>query len=344
MAFEAKLDDEEFIETCCRLVRKDGDALKLFSKKFRDCEQVVLAAVKESNEAIKYASDRLRNDKNFIMSALQINCNVFNHLSSQWRADKEVILEAYKHTHQIIKRVSKTLRQVHSEGDDVVVGGIDDEDLVLSLLKVDARCYVYISERLSKDTNFALKALDIKPYSYCFFSDTLKENEEITLKAIRADSLNIYSCPKVFKDREDIMYECTTKDIHWMWHASQRLLDDPTFVLNIIHTINAEAFTFASDRIRADRNIVLETIKINGIYLGSAPRHYFDDKEIILIAISTNISAANFVSDRLLKDRQVLISLKKISCAKKDDLHLSNLLKSSMNLKDYRYSDVHYCM
>ena len=91
-------------------------------------------------------------------------------------------------------------------------------------------------------------------------------------------------------------------------------MNEKNDILNLINLITNEKeissiLETASESLRADKEVVLEAVKRNGLALEYASEQLKDDKEVVLEAIEHSIEgiAFKYASERLKDDKEVVL-------------------------------------
>lgn len=135
----------------------------------------------------------------------------------------------------------------------------------------------------------------------------------------------------IFLNNKEIMLEAVKDNIfdNALRYASDKIKDDEDVVLQSI--INkGYGFSHASERLKDDRNFVLNCVIKNGFVLLHVSNRLKDDKEIVLNAIENYACALSFASNRLKDDEDVVLK-----AIEKDGLALefvSNRLKNNKDI------------
>jgi hypothetical protein len=72
---------------------------------------------------------------------------------------------------------------------------------------------------------------------------------------------------------------------------------------------NGFALQYASEELKADREIVVAAVKRDGLALGYVSEGFKDDIEIVLAAVQQNGLALQYASEELRNDRKVVLAV-----------------------------------
>jgi hypothetical protein len=172
--------------------------------------------------------------------------------------------------------------------------------------------YAYVYEHVGYNKGFLKNA-----------SDRLKDDEDIVKKAVLNDSGAFeYASDRLKDDKDFVKWVITAsgsiKNI--LNFASERvrneLKDDKNALMAALKSNwypSKTVLQYASDRLRDDKDFVLEQVGSNGDVLEYASNRLKDDEEVVLAAILSDLSALKYASDRLKDDKEFFLSLVKIN-------------------------------
>ena len=95
--------------------------------------------------------------------------------------------------------------------------------------------------------------------------------------------------------------------LRWLGGASERLRADREVVLAAVRQ-NGQALQHASEGLQKDRVLVLTAVQLYGMALQWAYEDLRDDKEVVLAAVSQDGRALRLASQDLYKDREVVLA------------------------------------
>lgn len=228
--YSQKLTKEQTIA----VVKKDGEKLSELDEKFKEDEQIVLAALEQNPKAIVYASAKLKANKEFMLKALK---------------DKGFLTEI------IIKSASAELK--------------NDKDFIFETLKDKTEVTIpiimeFVNPELKNDKDFMLSLISHENSSMIlsYSSDTLKSNKEFVLEAIKITHGDCVSIASV-ELRNDVevmlpamqMYAFKTLQV-----IGEKLKNNKEiFLIALKGTVNA--LHFAGDDLKNDKEFMISAIK-----------------------------------------------------------------------------------
>ena len=84
----------------------------------------------------------------------------------------------------------------------------------------------------------------------------------------------------------------------------------------------AFVFKFASDRLKRDKNFIIQAMNQNGLTLEYIDTDLQKDKDIVRAAVSQNVDALQFASNELKSNGVFILDIMDLINHKKDTLHV----------------------
>lgn len=181
-----------------------------------------------------------------------------------------------------------------------------DADVALAAIENDPTTIKYVDKILLKDKDFALKVISSKVDCFRELDDSIFDDFDIMLAAVRVYGTSIIRIRDRLRNNKTLWMEAT--EIVWsnLYYLPDALKDDMELFQHMLSK-GVEALQFASDKIKADRNFVLSSVKINGTGLEFVP-NYHNDREVVEAAI-TNYGPAIRFADKELQKSLALLAL-----------------------------------
>ena len=152
---------------------------------------------------------------------------------------------------------------------------------------------------LNRNEIYVLRKILDGEYDFSKLSNKLKNNKEFMFQAIHNQDIAY----RLKTDNGDIA-EVEDSIIKY---ASNRLKNDKDIVTNAIK-INPDALQFASKKLQDDKEIVKKAVfNYNTVALKFASDRLKNDKEIVEIAITMNPEILKFASDELKNNKEVIL-------------------------------------
>ena len=210
------------------------------------------------------------------------------------------------------KNIDKDVKSLNKNNINKYENNIDQ---ILYMLIKSKECYQlrYMSDKLKKDKNFALKAVQINAFSLSYFDNSIKDNDEIVFEAVKSNRLAFeYASDRLRNNRELALLAVKDDGQPYSW-IGKSLANDEEIALTAIENYGA-SMDAAGDSIRDNKEIMLKAIKKDGYNIRYASKRLRDDKDIVITAVKNDDSNLDYASDRLKKDIDV------INCLRDEDI------------------------
>ena len=225
----------------------------------------------------------------------------YNGLPEELQKDRDVLIRAIQ---KYPKHVYKHLA-LYSD---------DEEIIKLAIFNgVGYHIIPYVSDRLKADKDFANYCLKHIPAGRYFWalSKEIQEDKAFAMKYLKrvasslgCDAESLEVMPASLQDDEDVVDLAVSLITEFsITYASDRLKGDKNFISKWI-TDKGWAYRCASDEVRADREIAKKAISLNGDILRFSP--FTDDEEMVLIAIKQKPNSFQYASQGLKMKRDVV--------------------------------------
>jgi hypothetical protein len=244
-------------------------------------------------------SPKLLNDRKFFDGLLRTNGMLMQYASDDLRSDKETVQTAVSNDGMALKFASESLK--------------DDEQIVTAAVSQNGSALDNASLRLQQTESLAMLALQNGlPFRANLpglpSSFATKAN---VVSALKQNGGTLLMAPKELCCDRDVVLAAlqfwrgwgelaTTTLITSSYNDACGLLDDREIVLAALAAAGRKVrdfksmlsfehnpYAYASPRVKADRSVLLEAVRVDGESLGYAPDHFRQDKEIILAALTS---------------------------------------------------------
>lgn len=281
---DALKTDKDFL---LEIVSLDAFCLEFFSEELKQDEQIVLAAAKNFGDAaLEFGAEKFKTNKNILNEVVKNSQDALSFLAENEKNDKKLVITAVDHNGYALQYASEQLRN----DKDVVIAAVrnwglalkyaskelqSDKDVVITAVRNKGENLQYASEELQNDKDVALAALLTTPIAFGYISEKLRSDKEIILHALAQKYM--YSTGKVINDLDFSISD----------NIPEKLKADKDFVLEMVK-VNGMVLGCVSDELKVDKDVVTLAVKNNG----KAYTHFeweeetFYDKEIILAAAS----------------------------------------------------------
>lgn len=245
-------------------IQNNGLLLKHASDAIKNNRAIVIAAVKQNKDAIHFASQELQRDPEIIRIAaetLQINtAQPSSDVAEKQINHSQIYLQTNQREEAPIKTsLSATHPNMDQPSQDISLETISSNNTVKSAAKttIPAPELIPISKEFSLDDllkdGLALKSA----------SDLQRRDKAIVLTAVKQNGLALNYAHEDLKKDKVIVQAAAEQNIESLQFAHNDLKNNKDFIFALIK-INPKAFAYVSEANRNCPAVVLETIKIVG--------------------------------------------------------------------------------
>lgn len=182
---------------------------------------------------------------------------------------------------------------------------IEDKNLVLSIIneKGYATILSLASVELKDNKDLVLTALKRDPYCYIYVGEGIKNDRDVILTAIRSNPDAISHAPENIQNDKAFLLNCIEINADVGKFIPADLQNDREFVILAV-SCNGSFLKYASESLKNDREIVLAAVKKHGNSLQFASKELCDDNDIVSCAINNAGRAVlNYASERICTDK-----------------------------------------
>jgi hypothetical protein len=282
-------DDKAFIS---EHIKQDGNLLKYLSARLKDDQEIVSLAIQQEPLALQYASTRLKNDFSLVRFTIKKDVTVLAFLDHKFRNNKEISLILNDPT-LMFQQINKNPESLKFIGDFLK----NNQSLMKTAVKQDGKSLRYANQNLQNLPELALDAIKNNICAFPYLSNSLKTNPMI---------LNFLD------HREQITLQMILKqDVEMFQYLSHRLRSDLSFVLDAIELLNGSILEFVDDKLKNNKQVVIQAIKSYPLALKHVPNHFLSQAKIVQEALQQNGLTLEYVSESLKDDPEsVAIALK----------------------------------
>ncbi|WP_302162507.1 DUF4116 domain-containing protein [uncultured Fusobacterium sp.] len=296
---------------------------------------------KVMNEIFKYSEigefhvlgRKLENDKDFVLLSLKNNYKGFNthhNISEELKNDREVMIEACKYCNEKSKVSNEySVNMTNELGDKLknnkdfileiinkefnksldleklIESFTDDKEVMSAYLEKYPRSFHLASERLKNDKDIALIVAEKEPYfAGEYIPRELYKDKEILKKL--GPGIDYYKLSEEqLKDKEIALLLVKEAEIK-LDQLPRKIRQDKEVVLEAVKVCGSN-LEYAPQFV-SDREVVLSAVKSDGLAIEFSSKRFTDDKEIMLEAVKENGKSLNFASERLREDPEVVLA------------------------------------
>ena len=139
-----------------------------------------------------------------------------------------------------------------------------DREVVMAAIENIGYALQYASEELRSDSQFILAAVEKNGYALKYASDVLKADPEVVLAAVTQNGKALFDADEALRaDRGIVMAaikECGIAFFYADFFVSQKIKADRDFILEVVKK-DGYILSHASEALRADKTVVLEAMK-----------------------------------------------------------------------------------
>ncbi len=228
---------------------------------------------------LSFASEEIIGDRHFMLKAIEISEEAFNFISEDLQHDSHFLIEALK----INKAVADLVDESWFNDVDFVHRAIKEANLDIS----------YVQDHLLSEKHIAMALVESDASAYDLLPESLKNDRDIIMQVVQSDESIINQLDDKHKHDFSIYLAAIQNN---QFVERSRLANIykkiPSVLLthdNIKKLVSkrGEMYYFLSDEHKNDREIILPSVKQNGLAYRAIPKKYKEDHEIITHAIQS---------------------------------------------------------
>ena len=275
---DALKTDRDFL---LEMVSLDAYCLEFFSEELKQDEQIVLAAAKNSgNAALEFGAEKFKKNKNILTEVVKNSHNALSFLAENEKNDKKLVITAVDHNGYALQYASEQLR--------------NDKDVVIAAVRNYGNALEYASEQLQNDKDLVITAVRTNGDALQYASEELQNDKDVAMAAlINSTEAFEYVSERLQSDKEFILHAIGQKDVDAVDDDLDSYISD-----NI------------PEKLKADKDFVLEMVKVNGMVLGCVADELKVDKDVVMLAVKNNGKAyAHFEwEDETFYDKEIILA------------------------------------
>lgn len=298
------------------------DIVNNLSKEELSDKKIVLSVIRNYPHIFLECSDELKNNREFILKAMKINDNIFQYLPKTYKQDKEIALMATStnyflshittkmlHDRDILKQFMKSnprnIEYLQSSG-KLSFDLFDDEELIHPFVEDEIISYSKLSKRLQNKKRFILLAIENEGLEKLFEELPLKfrKYRKIALEAIKQNENNYSYLEDNFKNNERFLLRALKENNDLarviVKENPQIFFNSKLLALYIVKKYN-NAISFLSEDLRNDKEIIINAVigAQSSNYFNLIPKHFWNDKIVVLKAIENEENYLKFASPQI---------------------------------------------
>lgn len=211
--------------------------LEFFPDKFKNDEEIMLAAVNKWGKNFKWASIELKQNKELILTAISHPEDPISllYVADKFKDDKDIVIAAIKRDGQNLKWVSNRLNR--------------DREVVLTAIKnsKELGSIQMVIEKFKDDKEIVLAAVKRNGHELKWASNRLRLDRETVLAATKYSKSTVMymeRIPEKFRHDKDIILPVLIRNPYDFESLPEHLKRDEEFILKIIPELSFKRFNF----------------------------------------------------------------------------------------------------
>ena len=182
-----------------------------------------------------------------------------------------------------------------------------DQRTVLNIVKNRPSAIVYASEELQNDRRFIKQAVNLNAGVIKYVSERFRNDKGIALLAVRVDREVFSFLPEEMQGDADVAEAYLGGKLYKLKNAPEIIRDNRAFAIKILPMGGGLLEDF-SERLRADKEVVMAAVGSAWNALGYAAEELRGDRDVVLAAVGHDGYALQFASDELKDDKEIVLT------------------------------------
>ncbi len=168
-------------------------------------------------------------------------------------------------------------------------------------------------EELRNDNKFMSQIVKRNAEALKWIGEGLNGNKAFILECMKEhNGMTLEHASSKWKDDEDVVLVAVDKKYGYgpssspLQFASDRLRNDKDFVMQCVK-LESTSLQYASEQLRHDREYIMSVVKVKGLTLQYVP-HFQNDIEIVTVAVMQDGHALQYASDELKNDKVIVMN------------------------------------
>ena len=197
-----------------------------------------------------------------------------------------------------------TLKQYPLELKNFPLEGQDDEELVCIAVKKNGMALEYASKRLRNHYEIVLFAVKKNGLALQFASEALQHNTEIVSQAILSAGDALRFVPVELRNNRELILNASRNCSAEL--VPKQFLADEDVAWNLIKH-NYRAFSYLSEELRKDIDLIIEVIRYDVDMLMYVPNEVLNDRENVLELVAERAGVLAYVADECKNDKEIAL-------------------------------------
>ena len=139
----------------------------------------------------------------------------------------------------------------------------------------------------------------------------LLDNKEFVLEVLKSIEITfplLEFVSKTLQKDQDVIAEALKQNVeNWRFIPKDVLYKKDIFLLTLNYVSKYEFFRGMPDKLKDDKEVILEIVKRDGYDLNVASSRLKDDEEVAMVAASSNASSLFYMSNRVKKNKEIVL-------------------------------------
>jgi len=197
---------------------------------------------------------------------------------------------------------------IESAGDIVT----SDRELMLKAAAKDCWVLPFIDDELLDDKEIVLKAVEQDGWFIRFAGTSVIEDREVALAAVKTNGYAMEFLPEEFRREKEFTYWAVHSDVASIEHSLYNWQNDRDIFLLFAGKCEYDEERFLplfDERFFSDKELALEIVKDNGLFLDRLSDSLKRDKDIVSAACQRNGRAIQYADKSLREDKEFLLEI-----------------------------------
>lgn len=284
-----------FFKAILKDMKKDEDFLKIEIPDDKSFENFHIIQKLLREEEVDFVSldDELKKDPDIYALCLSKNPSLIAYFIDDFLDNISVANEVVKVANKKFKNFSERVRS--------------DPNVCVTALIYDENSFTHIGDSLKKSEEFLLRALKYQEKIFPLINSELRLDDRFREKAV---DINYFLLEYVHeKARDDeYMLKRVQKDPYALIYAGEDLKNDFHLVRSILKK-NVNVYNDISARLRANKELALLAVNINGYNLSVCSDELRDDYDVAKAAVLKDNRMGGYMSNRLRGDKKLVLEI-----------------------------------
>ena len=304
-------------------VQHHGKLILLFDESIRNSREIVKLAIKNDPDALEYAGEQLKKDKSVVLAALAKNASLLRFADVSLRNNPDVVLAAIKKSPTSFAYAGKRLKKDRSFVLLAIQNGANalryadqslmhDRQLLLASIKQSDWLFNYgsIPIALKKDKVILHALSKHQPREASIYLKAMSLNRADVLAAVKQLGKALKYVADHFKRDREIVLAALHQNGYALKYADKALQRNKALIKAAVMTSPDMIRYYKKDKnLTLDRDTLLAMLAKSAFYFKNIPKHFKQDKAIVMAAIHAKSEPLDRVDKDMVVDDQIINGL-----------------------------------